>query len=92
MMTNHTLMYLAIEHMVIGVRQLQRKKWARQLVNESCTRARQPMDKLCTRVRHFPMEDLCVRVRQLQLGVRHIPLEDLCVEVRRLQIENMSRS
>ena len=25
------------------------------------------------------MKNLCVGVRQLQLGVRHLPLEDLCV-------------
>ena len=42
--------------MVIGVRQLQRKKLARQ-----------PMNILCMGVRHLPLEDLCVVVRQLQL-------------------------
>jgi hypothetical protein len=55
------LRYLACEHMMTRVRQLQMKKWAKQ-----------PMNILC-------MGDLCVGVRQLQLGVRHLPLEDLCV-------------
>ena len=68
MMINHILMCLVCEQMVIRVRQLQRKKWARQ-----------PMDRLCTGVRHLLKEGLCVGVRQLQLGVRHLPLEDLCV-------------
>jgi hypothetical protein len=37
MMSMHTLTYLACEQLVIGVTQLQRKKWARQPVNELCT-------------------------------------------------------
>ena len=78
--------------MVIGVRQLQRKKWTRQPVNELCNRARQPMDNFYTRVRQFTMEDLCVGVRQLQLGVRHLNLEEFCVGVRRLKIEDSNRS
>jgi hypothetical protein len=82
-MTYHGLMYLACEQMVTRVRQLQRKEWAR-LINEMCTRARQPMDILCMGVRQLPMEDLCVGVRQLQPGVRHLPMEDHCVGVRQL--------
>ena len=66
MMTNHTLMYSTCEQKVIGVRQLMRKKWAKQPFNEMCTRAKQPTDILCTGVRQLPMEDLCVGVRQLQ--------------------------
>ena len=30
-MTNHTLLYLAFEQMVIGVRLLQKKEWIKQL-------------------------------------------------------------
>ena len=63
------------------------KKWARQPLNELCTRARQSMDGLYTNVKQLPMEDLCVRVRQRQLGVRHLPLEDICVGVRLLQTQ-----
>jgi hypothetical protein len=36
-MTTHTLMCLACEHMVIGVRQLQRENWVGQPMNELCT-------------------------------------------------------
>ena len=67
MITNHTLMYLACEQMVIGVIQLQSKKWVRQPTNELCTKARQPMDILCTGGRQIPLEDLFVGARQLQL-------------------------
>ena len=66
-MSNHALLYLACEQMVLGVRQLQGKKWVRQPKKEGCTRARQPMKELCTGVRHLPLEDFCVGVRQLQL-------------------------
>ena len=62
-MTNHALMYLACKHIVIGVRQLQKKKWARQPIHKMHTRARQPLDVLCTGVRQLPTEDLCIRVR-----------------------------
>ena len=86
-MTYHGLMYLTCEQMMITVR-LQKKKWARQ-PNEMCTRARQPMDILCTGVRQLPMEDLSVGVGQLQLGVRNFPLKDLCVGGRQLQLEDM---
>ena len=79
------------------------KKWARQPLNELCTRARQHVNELCTRarqsmdglytnVKQLPMEDLCVGVRQRQLGVRHLPLEDICVGVRLLQLEHMNHS
>lgn len=80
-MNNHILMYLACGQMIIEVRQLLRNKWARQ-----------PMDRLCTRVRQLLMEDLCVGVQQLHLGVRHLPLEDVCVGVRDLQVEYMNQS
>ena len=66
-MNNHTLMFLACEHMVIGVKQLQRKKWAGEPIDEMRTRDKQPINILCTDVRQLPMKDLCVGVRQLQL-------------------------
>ena len=81
MITYYALMCLACEHMRIGVKQLQGKKWARQ-----------PMDIVCTGVRQHLMEDLFVGVRQLQLGVKHLPMEDLCVGVRQLQLKDMNRS
>ena len=40
MMINHALMYLTCMYMVIGVRELRRKKSARQYINEMCTTAR----------------------------------------------------
>jgi plasmid replication initiation protein len=64
--TDHNLLYLACEQLVIAVRQPER---------EWCTRARQPMKELCTRVIHLLIEDLCIGIRQLQLWVRHLPLE-----------------
>ena len=79
-MTYHALMYLACEQMVAGVRQLQKKNWARQPTNEMRTRARQLMDILCT------------GVRQLQLGVRKLLLEELCVGVKQLQLGDMKGS
>ena len=72
--TNHTLLYLAYEQMVIKVRQLQRNNWVRQPKREWCTRARQPMKEFCKGVREHLIEDLCVGVRYLQLGVRQLPL------------------
>ena len=54
-MTYHALMYLACEQMMVGIKQLQKKKWARQLINGMCTRARQPTDILCTGIRQLPM-------------------------------------
>ena len=83
-MTYRALMYLACEQMVTRVKQLPRKKWARQPINKICTRTRQPMDILCVGVK-LPMEDLCLRVR-------HLPLEDLCVGVRQLQLEDTNQS
>ena len=77
MKTTHTLMYLACEQIVIGVRQLHMKKKARQPINEMCTWARQHMDILCTGVRQLLMKDFCI-------GVRHLALENLCVGVRQL--------
>jgi hypothetical protein len=35
-------------------------------------------------VRQLPIEDLCVEVRELHLGVKHLPTKDLCVGVRQL--------
>ena len=83
--TNHTLLCIVCEHMVFGVRQLQRINWARQPKREWCTRARRFMKELCMGVRELPIEDLFVRAR-------HLPLEDLCVGVRSLQLEYMNRS
>jgi hypothetical protein len=51
-MTYHALIYLACEQIMVGVKQLHKKKWARQ-----------PMDIFCMRVRQLPMEDLCVGIR-----------------------------
>ena len=50
-------MYLACEYMVIGDT-LQRKKWARQSMNELCTRARRPKNERCITFRQ-PMDKLC---------------------------------
>ena len=75
MMTYHALMYLACEQIVIRVIQFQKKKWARQ-----------PMDILCTEVRQLSIQDLCIGVKRLQLGVRHFPFESLCVGVKRFQL------
>jgi hypothetical protein len=86
------LIHLACEQMVVGVRQLQKKKWTRQPINEMHTRARKLTDILCKGVRQLPMEDLCLGVGQLQLGVRKLLLKDLCVGVRQLQLEDMSGS
>jgi hypothetical protein len=90
-MTYHALMYLAGEQTVIGVRQLHKKKWARQPITEMCTWATQPKDILYMGVRQLLMEDLCVGVGQLQLGVRNLPLEDLCVGVRQLLVDGCYR-
>jgi hypothetical protein len=48
--------------MVFGVKQLQREDWIKQPKRKWCTRARQPMKELCT------------KVKQLQLGVRYVSL------------------
>ena len=85
--TNHILLYLACDQMVIGVIQLQRKEWGKHFMTTTkmCIRARQ---LLCMGVKELPIEDLCV-------GVRHLPLEDICVAVRQtptsrygLELEN----
>lgn len=55
-------------------------------------RARQHVDILCTRVRQLPMEDICVGVRQLQLGDRHLTMEDLYVGVGQLQLKYTGQS
>ena len=57
-MINHTLLYLACEHLVIGVR----------LPNiELFTRARGSMHGLCMGVRHLHLEDFYVGVKQVQM-------------------------
>ena len=62
-MPYHALMYLTYEQMVARVRQLQKKKWARQLINEMHTRLDGSWT-YCARelARQLSMEDLCVRV------------------------------
>ena len=60
------MLYLALQQMVFGVKQLQRTIWVKQPKREGCTRARQPMKELCMGVRRLPLEDLCVGVEQLQ--------------------------
>ena len=60
---------------MVNVRQLQKKKWARQ-----------PMDILCTRVRQLPMEYFYIGVGNLQLGIRNLPL-DIGIGMRQLQLE-----
>ena len=52
---SHTMIYRHHSQMVVGVIPLPRKNGA------------QPTKKLCTGVRHLPMEDLCIKVKQLQL-------------------------
>lgn len=64
---NHILLYVVCEQMVIEVKLLQRKDWIKQPNREWCTRAGQPMKELRKGVRHLPIEDLCVGVRELQL-------------------------
>jgi hypothetical protein len=65
--TNYVLMYLVCQHMVFGVRQLQKEEnWVKKPKKEWCTWAKQLMKELCTTTRHLLVfEDLCVGVRQL---------------------------
>jgi hypothetical protein len=86
-MTNHILLYLACEHMVIEVKQPKKKKSITRSMNDSCTRTRQPMNEMCTKarrpvnkilcmgVRHLPGQNVHVGVRPLEMGVRHHMLE-----------------
>jgi hypothetical protein len=76
-----TLMCIVCEQIVFEVRQLQREHWVRSK-KEWSTRARQPVKDW--EVRQLPIEDLCVEVRELHLGVKHLPTKDLCVGVRQL--------
>jgi hypothetical protein len=48
------------------------------------------MKALCMGVRRIPIEDLCIRIGQLQLGVKHLPLEDLCIGFRQLPMDGCS--
>ena len=47
----------------------------KQLKKEWCKRARQSM------------KELCIEVKQLQLGVGRLLMEDVCIRVRQLQLE-----
>jgi hypothetical protein len=43
------------------------------LLRDVVKKARQSMKKLCMVVRQLPMEDICIRIRQFQLGVDTSP-------------------
>lgn len=101
---DHILLYLACEHMMIGIIQLQEYTWVSQPKREWCRMAKQPIKELCRGVGQLPIkefcvgvrqllvEDLCVGLRHLQLGVRHLRMEDICVVIRQLQLEYVNWS
>ena len=78
------VLYLECGQMVIGVRQLQRKKSVRQPTNELCTRATQSKNEWYTRARQpKSCTDLRLLSREdLHIGVRQHTLKNICVAVR----------